>query len=408
MKEQKEQTVMKAYRYRIYPTLRQQGLFIRTFGCARFVYNKLLREKIDHHAKTKKMLHNTPAHLKKEFPWLAEVDSLALCNAQRDLERAFENFFRDRAVGFPHFKSRKNPKRKYTTNMVNNNIKLVSRNNSPVYWRLQLPKAGYINIKYHRPLPGGWKLKGATVELTPAGEWYVSLLCDSGVGAIEKKRTEGVPPERTLGLDFSLPKLYISSQGHSPSLPAHFYREGEPRFAREARKLSRCTRGGKNYKKQKKKLARIQSHTANKRKDFLHKESRRIANAFDVVCIEDLNMQAMAQAMRFGKSVHDNGWGMFVSFLGYKLAERGGSLIKADRMYPSSKLCSSCGAKKNSLELSERVYICEACGAVMDRDVNAAVNIHAEGLRIFSRGEGAAKRTQGKRRQKSREPLPAA
>ena len=404
----KTKTVMKGFRYRMYPTLRQQDLFVRTFGSARFVYNKLLREKIDHYARTRKTLRNTPAHLKKDFPWLAEVDSLALCNAQLDLERAFENFFRDKSVGFPRFKHKKHPKRKYTTNMINGNIKLSPKNSSPVYWLLQLPKAGFVSIKYHRPLPEGWKLKSATVELTGGGEWYVSLLCDSGESVAQRKGSREIPPERTIGLDFSLPKLYVSSTGESPALPARFYREGEPRLAREGRKLSRCRRGSKNYQKQKKKLAREQRRIADRRRDFLHKESRRIANAFDIVCTENLDMKAMAQTMSFGKSVSDNGWGMFVNFLGYKLAERGGSLVKADRMYPSSKLCSSCGAKKESLKRSERIYTCGFCGAVADRDINAAVNIRAEGLRILRQNEDLAEETQGRKRQKNREKLPAA
>jgi putative transposase len=183
-------------------------------------------------------------------------------------------------------------------------------------------------------------------------------------------------------LDFSMKELYIDNNGKQPNYPC-YYRQAQEKLAREQRKLSRMTKGGKNRAKQKLKVAKIHEQIANQRLDFLHKHSRQITNVYDLVCIEDLNMKAVKQALNFGKSVSDNGWGMFTNMLSYKLAEQGKRLVKIDKWFPSSKMCSCCGNVKESLELSERTYQC-VCGFVLDRDVNAAINIRNEGLRMIA------------------------
>lgn len=177
-------------------------------------------------------------------------------------------------------------------------------------------------------------------------------------------------------------ELFVSSDGIFAQYPG-FYRQAQTKLAREQRKLSKCQKESSNRNKQRIKVARAHEKVANQRKDLLHKLSRQITNAYDVVCIEDLNMKGMAQALNFGKSVSDNGWGMFTTMLGYKLAEEGKQLVKIDKRFPSSKKCSNCGKVKEELLLSERGYICE-CGLVLNRDINAAINIRNEGKQMLA------------------------
>ncbi|MFR4578860.1 MAG: RNA-guided endonuclease InsQ/TnpB family protein [Clostridium fessum] len=176
-------------------------------------------------------------------------------------------------------------------------------------------------------------------------------------------------------------ELYVDSNGAHADYP-HFFRKSQEKLAREQRRLSHCERGSSRYMKQKKKIARLHAHIARQRKDYLHKESRKITNFYDLVCIESLNMKEMSQDSRFGKSVHDNGWGMFTDFLSYKLERAGKKLVRIDKWYPSSKICSCCGKLKKELKLEDRTYSC-ACGNQMNRDENAAINICREGLRIL-------------------------
>lgn len=357
------------YRFRIYPNKSQRELFSRTFGCVRFVYNKMLAEKAEYYKKTGKCLKITPAEYKAEFPWLREVDSLALCNAQLHLQAAYQNFFRNPTAGFPKFKSKKKPSRSYTTNCVNGNIMLKDG-------KLKLPKAGWVKIRQHREIAAGWELKGATVCKEADGTYYVSLLYSG-----EEQPAVQREPRTAIGLDFSMTELYVASNGERGDYPQYF-RMSQNKLAREQRKLSHCDKGSNRYKKQQKKVARIHAHTAHQRRDFLHKESRKITNSCDIVCIEDLDMKAMGRGLNFGKSVADNGWGMFTNFLCYKLEREGKQLVRINRWYPSSKTCSCCGRIRKELGLDERIYHC-VCGNRMDRDENAAINIRREGLRML-------------------------
>lgn len=356
------------YRFRIYPNKAQRELFAKMFGCVRLVYNRMLAEKKAHYEKTGKNLSLTPARYKSEFPWLKEVDSLALCNAQLHLQTAYKNFFRDASVGFPKFKSKKKSVKSYTTNYVNGNIVLQNG-------KLKLPKAGWVRIRQHRKIDECYQLKGATISQEADERYYVALLysCEEPVHETRKAET-------AIGLDFSMKELYVDSNGNHATYP-HFFQKARQKLAREQRRLSRCEQGSNRYKKQKKKVARIHTRIAHQRKDFLHKESKKIANSYDIVCIENLNMKEMSQDMHLGKSVHDNSWGMFTDFLTYKMERAGKKLIRIDRWYPSSKTCSCCGKVKEDLQLSDRIYEC-VCGNRMDRDENAAINICREGIRI--------------------------
>lgn len=359
----------KAFKFRIYPNAFQQTQIARTFGCVRFVYNRMLADRIRHYEETGESLSNTPAQYKKEFEWLKEVDSLALANAQLNLNKAYQHFFREQAAGFPKFKSKKSHRKSYTTNWVNNNIRLEKGS-------IILPKLKAVKIKQHREIPADYRLKSVTVSQTPSGAYYASILYEY------ESRIEAIQPETFIGLDYSMQELYISSDGETAAYP-RYYRQSLDKLKREQRKLSHCQKGSKNRSKQRLKVAQIHEKVTNQRKDFLHKQSRQITNAVDAVCIEDLNMKGMSQALNFGKSVSDTAFGTFVRMLDYKLKEQGKQLIKIDKWYPSSKLCSSCGEAKKTLDLSERTYHCEACGAVINRDYNASINIRREGMRLL-------------------------
>ena len=330
----KVRKINRAVKIRIYPNAEQRVQIEKTIGCSRFIYNYMLADKMEHYKKEKKMLRNTPASYKKEYPWLKEVDSLALANVQMHLESAFHKFFREPSAGFPRFKSKKSSRKSYTTNVVNGNIFLE-------------------------------------------GKYFASLLF-----CCENQTAEKRPAEKFIGIDFAMQGMCVFSTGKRAEYPM-FYRNTEKKLAREQKKLSRCQKGSQNYKKQKKRVALCHEKIRNQRKDFQHKLSASLAESFDAVCVEDLNLKGMAGGLHLGKGVHDNGYGLFLSMLEYKLEERGKYLIKVDRYFASSKICSVCRKKKEELSLSDRIYYCE-CGNRMDRDANAAVNIMNEGKRIFA------------------------
>ena len=361
----------KAYKFRIYPNAEQKELLAKTFGCVRFIYNKMLADKIEHYKNTGKKLNNTPAQYKKEFEWLKEVDSLALANAQLNLQTAYNNFFRSKSVGFPKFKSKKSNHRSYTTNCINGNIKLIDG-------YIVLPKLGKVKIKQHRNIQADYKLKSVTVSQSPSGKYFASILFEYD-SVITKKE-----PKTFLGLDYSMHELYVDSNGNEPCYPK-YYRKSEKRLKRAQQKLSKMQKGSKNRDKQRKRVAILHEKIANQRKDFLHKLSRQIANVYDCVCIENLNMKAMSQSLNFGKSVHDNGWGMFTTYLKYKLEDVGKQLIKVDKFFASSQVCNVCGYKNTDIKnLSIRQWNCPNCKTNHNRDVNAAINIRNEGMRLVN------------------------
>ena len=359
----------KAYKFRIYPNEEQRILLAKTFGCVRFIYNRMLADKIEYYNKYQKKLNNTPAQYKAEFEWLKEVDSLALANAQMNLQDAYNNFFRDKKAGFPKFKSKRCSKRSYTTNCVSENIIIRDK-------MIRLPKIGFVRMKQHRNIPDDYKLKAVTVSQSASGKYYASILFEY------ENQVSQTELQNFLGLDFSMRELYVDSNGNCPAFP-RYYRLSEKKLKKEQRKLSKMMKGSKNREKQRIKAAKLHEKVANQRKDFLHKQSRQITNAYDCVCIENLNMQAMSQSMNFGKSVSDNGWGMFTTFLKYKLEEAGKKLIKVDKFFASSQLCSVCGYQNpDTKDLSVREWTCPCCKTHHDRDTNAAVNIRNEGMCI--------------------------
>ena len=362
-----EEMANKAYKYRLYPNKEQEILLAKTFGCVRFIYNKMLSDKIEYYKETKEKLNNTPAQYKKEFEWLNEVDSLALANAQMNLQTAYNNFFRSPKIGFPKFKSRKRNRFSYTTNNQNGTVSIKDG-------KLRLPKIGLVRIKLHRLIPEGQKIKSATITKTPSGKYYAAILVEyeQEIPYIELDKNKAI------GLDYASHSFYVDSQGREADYPK-FYRNAQKFLARERRKLSLMKYGSNNYLKQKIRVARLQEHISNQRTDWIHKLSTRLANEYDYICVEDINMQNMAQSLKLGKSTNDNGFGMFRTILAYKLADRGKKLIKIDKWFPSSKMCRFCGNINHELTLSDRVWTCE-CGQILNRDENAAINIMNVGL----------------------------
>lgn len=368
----------KAYRYRIYPDEEQSELINKTFGCVRFVYNRMLadrKEKYEQYKNDKealkKLKYTTPADYKDGFVWLKEVDSLALANAQLNLNIAYKNFFRDKSVGFPKFKSKHKDRKSYTTNNQKGTIRIIDNSH------IRVPKLKDVKIKLHRQIPADCEIKSATISQTPTGKYYISILVEFDT------RIQPVLPcmDDVIGLDYSSKALYVDSFAMSADYPK-YYRKTEAKLKREQRKLSKRMKDGKNMEKQRQKVAKLHEKIANQRKDFLHKQSRQIANAYDGVVIEDLNMRGMAQGLKLAKSTNDNGFGMLRTFLEYKLREQGKQLVIIDKWYPSSKTCHRCGEINNVLTLADRIWTC-SCGIIHDGDVNAAINIKNEGCRML-------------------------
>ena len=372
----------RAYKFRLYPDREQAELFQKTFGCCRFLYNHMLADKTEMYEKTGKMKRLTPAGYKKDYPWLKEVDSLALANVQLHLEAAYKKFFSQEKAGHPKFKPKHRSRKSYTTNVVNGNIRIEGG-------KLRLPKAGHVKIRCHREIPENYVLKSVTVSMEPSGKYYAALLYEypvsenqaggKNMAARERAGTAGTPD--VLGIDFAMQGMAVFSDGSRAGYPM-YYRKAQERISREQRKLSHCRKGSRNYGKQKRILAKCYEKVRNQRKDYLHKLSRKIADGHDAAAVEDIDMKGMSRCLKFGKSVMDDSYGAFRNMLSYKLKDRGKELVSVGRYFPSSKMCSRCGHVKEELRLNERIYRC-GCGNCMDRDVNAAVNIREEGRRIL-------------------------
>lgn len=366
----------KAFKFRLKPSFEQMNLIERTFGSSRFVYNMFLAKRIKlYENENKSTTYNSQAkelpELKKTLGWLKEVDSIALQSALQNLDKAYKSFFR-KLTSFPKFKSKKNPRKSYTTKMVNNNI-FISGNN------IRLPKLGFVKFVNHRQIPQEHKIKSVTISKSPTGKYYISVLTEYELDI--KPVTTG----EVVGLDFKMDGLYVDSKGEKPNFPK-FYRTTQSKLAKEQRRLSRKVKGSSNYNKQKLKVAKLHEKIANQRRDFLHKTANNLLSKYRAVIIEDLNMQSMSKSLNFGKSVHDNGWGIFTEILQYKAELQGKQVEKVDKHFASTKTCSVCMQKNPVFEnktklqsLAIRTFVCPFCGHSDDRDINAAKNILREG-----------------------------
>lgn len=378
----------KSIKYRLYPTTEQQIMFLKTFGCCRKVWNLMLADKIESYKTTGKFDMVTPAKYKKDFPYLKEVDSLALANKQQDLQAAFRNRFsksRKKKSGFPKFKSAKHSRKSYTTNNQNDTISITAGN-------IRLPKVGMVKAIIHRLPEEEWHIKSATISQESDGAYYVSVLFefDKPVNTYVADMTNAI------GLDYASDGLYVDNNGNRGT-NHKYYRESHDKLAKAQRRLSRMVGSKKNdsksnnYIKQLRKVNKIHRHIANQRLDNLHKLSTEIANRYDVVCVESLDMRSMSnKGFGNGKATLDNGYGMFLNMLEYKLSDRNKYFVKVDKWFPSSQICSCCGKRHFEMkDLNIRIMQCN-CGLKISRDHNAAINIRREGLRVLNEAHEAA------------------
>ena len=364
----------KSYKFRLYPNQEQKQLFTKTFGCSRAIWNMMLADKIKHYEETKETLYNTPAQYKKEFPWLREVDSLALANAQLNLQTAYKNFFRS-GFGFPKFK-KKNHCQSYKTNNQNGSVALENGH-------IKLPKIGWVRVKAHRQTKG--IIKSATISMTPAGKYFVSILCETEITPLPKTNS-------SVGIDLGLSDFAILSTGEKIG-NRHFLNRLSSKLAKEqkilsrralvAKKEGRKLSDSKNYQKQRIKVAKIHEKIANQRKDFLNKLSTTLIKNHDVICIEDLSSKNLMKNHKLAKAIGDASWSKFVRMLEYKANWYEKKVSKISRWFPSSQICSDCGFSSGKKPLSVREWTCTNCGSIHDRDVNASINILREGLRLL-------------------------
>ena len=377
----------KAFKFRIYPNNKQEEFLRQCMGCSRFVFNHFLSLCKETYEKEHKLLkYNDYAKilndLKIEYPFLKDVDSISLQQSLRHLDTAFKNSFKYKN-GLPQFKKKSKHQDSYTTMNVNNNMSIIDDKH------LKLPKLGIVKAKIHRNIPNDYKLKSATLSETPSGKYFVSLLFEY----YEEEININIDENKILGLDYSMKELFVTDDMIKVNDKyLRLYRKCEERLHFLQRALCRRQRpnhkkgikSSKRYEKLRKQIATLFEHMKNIRLDYYNKLSKEITNLYDIVVVEDINMQEMAVLSEYNsKATYDNGFGIFRRLLKTKLEERGKKYIVVNKYYPSSKKCNVCGYIKDDLTIEERVWECPNCHKVHNRDINASINLKQEVLRIY-------------------------
>ena len=360
--------IRRAYKYRIYPNTEQKTFFAKCFGCVRFFYNKSLSDMNVIYKTTGKFKDITPASYKSEYPFLKEVDSLALSNAQLDRNAAFKSFFSHKTA-FPKYKSKRNDQSYTTYNQ--GSVKFSSNNRY-----ISIPKCPRIRIKKHRDFIG--TIKSITVSMSTDNKYYISLLVETEIEPLKES-------SHMIGLDLGLKDLLVDSNGHKYKNHKYLTKSQE-KLAKEQRKLSKMVKGSHNRNKQRIKVARLHKHIQNQRNDYLHKLSKSIIDENQVICIEDLKVKDMEHNNKLARNISDASWSRLVSMLIYKANWYGRNVVKVPSIYPSSQLCSLCGYKNSiTKELNVRKWTCPQCGSIHDRDINAAKNILSKGIEMLTK-----------------------
>lgn len=367
----------KAFKYRIYPNKKQKQILAETFGCVRFIYNHYLDKRIKLYKSDKESFGYSKCsqdltQLKKqeEYEWLRDVDSIALQSSLKNLEAAFKNYFEQPGTGFPKFKSKKCRKQSYTTRSTNGNIAVLDRH-------IKLPKLGNVRTKVSQPIDG--RILSATVSRTPASRYYVSICCTE----VEMPAFPGTG--KHIGIDVGLESFCVFSDDYQHIENPRYLKKSLKKLASLQKALSRKTKGSARYEKARLRVARKHEEIHNMRMDFLQKLSTDIVRKYDIICIEDLDIKKMLKTKNRARAISDASWSEFIRMIKYKADWYGKTVVEIDRYYPSSQTCSCCGSVNKAVKsLSVRKWICPTCGAVHDRDENAAINILNEGLRKIS------------------------